>query len=198
MRRGLVAAAFMIACAQWAPAQMAANLGRAEWYRPPQLTVMMGFIKDVQHQRLTVKEWAFEIGAKFDAESMAGRAFLAAASEAYLGGTVPIVEEVWKDVKRAADLPCAGPPGQSYSRLRKVPETTILHMIDTPTLQEGPMNRYRPLYAKLAFNAKIFSFTRANVMPDGRVLGVLPDGDWLAVETVPDPELTIALEESRP
>ena len=137
---------------------------------------------------------ASEIGAKFDAEAVVGSAFPVAASEADLGGTAPILEEVWKDVNRAADLPCAGPPGAIYSRLRKVPGKTSLHLIDTPTAQEGRMNHYRPLYTKLALNAKIFSSTRATVMPDGRSLQLLRDGDWLVFETFPDPELTIVLE----
>jgi hypothetical protein len=56
------------------------------------------------------------------------------------------------------------------------------------------MNRYRPLYTRLGLNAKMFSFTRATVVPDGRALKVLRDADWLIVELFPDPELTIVLE----
>lgn len=56
-----------------AAAQMAADLGRAEWYRPPRLTVMMGFIKDPQHQRFSVKQWSEGIGEKFDAAAIAAR-----------------------------------------------------------------------------------------------------------------------------
>lgn len=55
-------------------AQLAGNLGAAEWYRPPQLSLMVGFIKDPQHQHFTVKQWAAGIGANFDAASLVERA----------------------------------------------------------------------------------------------------------------------------
>lgn len=124
----------------------------------------------------------------------AGRAFLVAASEADLGSRAPILEEVWKEAIGQPIYRVLDHPDRYTVRLRKVSGKTILHVIDTPTAQEGPMNRYRPLYTKLALNAKIFSFTRATVMPDGRALEVLRDGAWLIVELFPDPELTIVLE----
>jgi len=194
MKRGLVAAAFMVAFAHSACAQMADDLGRAEWYRPPRLTVMMGFTNGPQHQRFTVRTWSSEIGARFDAEPVAGRAFLAAASEADLGAKAPLLEELWNAAIGQPSYRVLDHPERCTGRLRKLPGKTILHVIDTPTAQEGPMNRYRPLYTKLALNAKIFSFTRATVRPDRRVLGVLPDGDWLVNKTFPDRELTISLE----
>ena len=49
------------------------DLGPAEYYRPPQLTVMIGFIKDPQHRNFTVPEWARGIGANFDAARLAER-----------------------------------------------------------------------------------------------------------------------------
>ncbi len=54
-------------------AQIADHLGAAEWYRPPQLTVMVGFIKDPQHKHFTVKEWAASIGGNFDAAALVER-----------------------------------------------------------------------------------------------------------------------------
>jgi len=53
--------------------RLPANLGPAEYYRPPQLTLMVGFIKDPQHQSFTVAEWAKDIGGKFDAVQIAER-----------------------------------------------------------------------------------------------------------------------------
>jgi hypothetical protein len=49
------------------------DLGPAEYYRPPQLTLMVGFIKDPQHLNFTVPEWAKGIGENFDAARIAER-----------------------------------------------------------------------------------------------------------------------------
>jgi hypothetical protein len=49
------------------------DLGPAEYYRPPQLTLMLGFIKDPQHKNFTVPEWAKGIGGNFDAVQIAER-----------------------------------------------------------------------------------------------------------------------------
>jgi alpha-L-fucosidase len=49
------------------------DLGPAEFYRPPQLTLMIGFIKDPQHKGFTVPEWAKGIGEHFDAAGIAER-----------------------------------------------------------------------------------------------------------------------------
>ena len=53
--------------------RMPKDLGPAEYYRPPQLTLMVGFIKDPQHQNFTVPEWAKDIGENFDAARIAER-----------------------------------------------------------------------------------------------------------------------------
>ena len=49
------------------------NLGLAEFYRPPQISVMVGFIKDPQHASFTVPEWKKGIGEKFDARTLVAR-----------------------------------------------------------------------------------------------------------------------------
>ncbi len=53
--------------------RLPANLGPAEYYRPPQLTLMIGFIKDPQHKDFTVSDWAKGIGGNFDAVQIAER-----------------------------------------------------------------------------------------------------------------------------
>jgi hypothetical protein len=52
---------------------LARDLGPAEYYRPPQLTLMIGFIKDPEHKNFTVPEWAKGIGRNFDAVQIAER-----------------------------------------------------------------------------------------------------------------------------
>jgi len=49
------------------------DLGPAEYYRPPQLTLMVGFIKDPEHKNFTVPEWAKGIGGNFNAVQIAER-----------------------------------------------------------------------------------------------------------------------------
>ena len=53
--------------------RLPSDLGPAEYYRPPQLTLMLGFIKDPQHRNYTVPEWAKGIGGNFDAVQVAER-----------------------------------------------------------------------------------------------------------------------------
>jgi alpha-L-fucosidase len=57
----------LASCAAALWAQLPPDLGRAEYYRPPKLTVMMGFIKDPQHKAFTVADWAAGIGSRFNA-----------------------------------------------------------------------------------------------------------------------------------
>jgi hypothetical protein len=37
-------------------------------------------------------------------------------------------------------------------------------------------------------------FTKATIVPDGRAVDIVRDGDWATLELFPDPELTIVLE----
>lgn len=71
MKKSLLAAG--LACCLILHAQIGDKLGAAEWYRPPQLSLMIGFIKDPQHKQHTVREWARDIGANFDAASLVER-----------------------------------------------------------------------------------------------------------------------------
>ena len=45
-----------------------------EFYRPPKLSLMVGFIKDPQHKEYSVEQWAKNIGIHFDAQKLASRA----------------------------------------------------------------------------------------------------------------------------
>lgn len=65
------------ALGQWLPK----DLGRVEYYRPPRLTLMIGFIKDPEHKQFTVAEWAKGIGANFDARQIVATAKRAGASQ---------------------------------------------------------------------------------------------------------------------
>lgn len=57
-----------------APAQTKPpTYGRAEYYRAPQLGVMIGFIKDPQHRNYTIDEWRKGLGKNFDARALVGR-----------------------------------------------------------------------------------------------------------------------------
>ncbi len=58
-----------------------ADLGPAEFYRPPQLTLMTGFIKDPQHQGFSLEQWAKGIGSRFDAKLLVDRAKRAGAAQ---------------------------------------------------------------------------------------------------------------------
>ena len=49
------------------------DYGRAEFYRPPQLSVMVGFIKDPQHTGYTIDQWRNGIGKNFDARALVTR-----------------------------------------------------------------------------------------------------------------------------
>jgi len=49
------------------------DYGRAEYYRAPQIGLMVGFIKDPQHGGYTVDDWRKGIGAKFDARAIVAR-----------------------------------------------------------------------------------------------------------------------------
>jgi hypothetical protein len=49
------------------------NFGLAEFYRPPQLSVMVGFIKDPQHTGFTIPQWQAGLGKNFDARALVSR-----------------------------------------------------------------------------------------------------------------------------
>lgn len=45
-----------------------------EFYRPPKISLMVGFIKDPQHKEYSVEQWAKNVGIEFDAQKIASRA----------------------------------------------------------------------------------------------------------------------------
>jgi hypothetical protein len=57
-----------------------ATYGRAEYYRPPQIGYMVGFIKDPQHQNYSIDEWRKGLGRNFDARALVARAKAAGAA----------------------------------------------------------------------------------------------------------------------
>ena len=73
MRNALLFAVILTFSITGAAQRMPKDLGPAEYYRPPQLTLMIGFIKDPQHKNFTVPEWAKGIGKDFDAVQIAER-----------------------------------------------------------------------------------------------------------------------------
>lgn len=205
-----------------AAAKLAADLGPAEWYGPPRLPVLMGFVKDPQHHRfkvLTADEETALTGAALhihpdSAETViwtherrvgafpyltsqaigAGRTFLAAASEESLGTQAPALQELLKAVIGRPKYRVMDHRERHTVRLRHATGETTLHVIDTRDAQECPMNRCRPLDTRLAVDAKTCTLTRAPIMPDGQAVETRREGEWLVMELFPDPELTIVLE----
>ena len=122
-----------------------------------------------------------------------GRAFLVASAEHALGDQPKILSRLWTEAIGAPVYKVLANPERYTVRVRSVKGQTILHIIDSPTAHEGPMNRYRGLYTKIALNANLVPFTTATLMPDNRAIDVVRDGEWNAIEVFPDPELTIVL-----
>jgi hypothetical protein len=73
MKSALFCACFLALSGASAAQPLPKDLGPAEYYRPPQLTLMIGFIKDPQHKNFTVPQWAKGIGKNFDAVQIAER-----------------------------------------------------------------------------------------------------------------------------
>ena len=113
MRIDFVTFVLLSVSAITAGAQQAANLGRAEWYRPPQLSIMVGFIKDPEHSNFTVKQWADGIGGRFDAAQLVERAHRAGVAEI-------IWYDKWIDglVFRKTKPPVMSPSGISWPNWR--------------------------------------------------------------------------------
>jgi hypothetical protein len=123
-----------------------------------------------------------------------GRALLAASAEGDLTDTPAILKRLWSETIGKPVFRVLEHPDRYTVRIRRLGGRTILHIIDTPSAKEGPMDRYRALYTHLALNSELLPFTRATVVPDNRTLQVSRDGEWNTMELFPDPELTIVLE----
>jgi alpha-L-fucosidase len=123
-----------------------------------------------------------------------GAAYLIAASERQLGDTPRILDRIWKEAIGQPIYRVLSNPERYTVRVRIVNGKRIVHIIDSPTAKDGPMGRYRALYTKLSLNARIIPFTKATIVPDGRAVDIVRDGDWATLELFPDPELTIVLE----
>ena len=96
-----------------------------------------------------------------------------------------IGEPLWK---------MSGTTGRYLVRVRRQEGRTIVHVIDRLISKEGPMARYRPLYAQLTLNTGRIPFRKATVVPDQRPLAIQSSGSWKTFEIYPNPEVTIVLE----
>lgn len=139
--------------------------------------------------------WANEgrIGA-FPFLTRNGSASLVAASEGQLRDQPRILERIWKEAIGQPLYRVLTNPERYTVRLRTANGKRILHIIDSPAAKDGPMARYRALYTQVSLNAKLVPFTKATIVPEGRAVQVVRDGDWLTFELFPDPELTIVLD----
>jgi hypothetical protein len=45
-----------------------------DFYRPPQLSLMVGYIKDPEHSKFSLRQFAETVGKNFDARALATRA----------------------------------------------------------------------------------------------------------------------------
>lgn len=125
----------------------------------------------------------------------AGRAYLVGSPEGTLLERAEVLDLVWKAAIGEPATRLLANPERYTVRIRRQERRTIVHLIDSPSLTEGPMQRYRPLYTRLALNSRVLPpFAKATLVPSGRPLQLSSDGIWKVIELFPDPELTIVLE----
>jgi hypothetical protein len=123
-----------------------------------------------------------------------GVAYLAAVPEGSLAKSPEVLERVWREVIGEPLWKVDDTSGRYVARLRQQGRRIVLHVMDTLSVTEGPMQRYRPAYTKLHINAQAVPFRRATVVPDNRSLETTSTNTWISFEVYPDPELTIVLE----
>jgi hypothetical protein len=124
-----------------------------------------------------------------------GRAYLVGTSEGLLLEQTEVLNLLWREAIGEPTTRLLNYPERYWVRIRKQGKRTILHVIDSLSVIEGPMGRYRPLYERIALNTKVLPpFESATVVPSHRPLKVTSEGTWKVLEVFPDPELTIVLE----
>ena len=123
-----------------------------------------------------------------------GAAYLAAVPEGSLSKSPEVLAYLWHVVIGEPLWNVDDTSGRYIARLRRQGERRILHVMDTLSISEGPMQRYRPAYTSVHINTATTPFRKATVVPDNRALEVSAAGQWSSFEVYPDPELTIVLE----
>ena len=123
-----------------------------------------------------------------------GAAYLAAVPEGSLSKSPEVLAYLWHVVIGEPLWNVDDTSGRYIARLRRQGERRILHVMDTLSISEGPMQRYRPAYTRVHINTATTPFRKATVVPDNRALEVSAAGQWSSFEVYPDPELTIVLE----
>jgi hypothetical protein len=123
-----------------------------------------------------------------------GANWLVAASEGELRDQPRILERIWKEAIGQPVYRILTTPDRYTVRLRTANGKRILHVIDSPAAKSGPMARYRAVYTQLSINTRLVPFTKATIVPEGRAVEIVREGDWNTFELFPDPELTIVLE----
>jgi len=123
-----------------------------------------------------------------------GYAYAVAVPEEAILGTPELAAYIWREVIGAPLWRLDGRGERYVVRIRRQRARLIVHFMDTLTTKEGPMNRYRPAYARLSLNTEFVPFSSATVVPDNRPLKVSSQGRWKSFQVYANPELTIVLE----
>ena len=123
-----------------------------------------------------------------------GMAYALTTSESALAENGDLLRYLWKETIGQPLWEVEINPERYIVRIRRQKQRHVLHVIDSLTTKEGPMQRYRPLYTRLKINSERTRFQKATVVPDNRPLEISIEGIWKTIEVFPNPELTIALE----
>jgi hypothetical protein len=129
-----------------------------------------------------------------------GTAYAFTATESALAEKPDLLRYLWVETIGEPLWKVEVNPLRYLVRIRAQKQRHVMHVIDSLTMNEGPMSaayhaqRYRPLYTKITINTERIPFQKATVEPDNRPLQVSTDGIWKTMEIYPDPELTIVLE----
>jgi hypothetical protein len=123
-----------------------------------------------------------------------GAAYAIPAAEGALWEAPALLGSIWKETIGEPSWKMDGAAERYTVRLRKQAGRYLAHVIDNLSATEGPMQRYRPAYARLGINTERVKFEKAVVEPEGRPLKVSTEGGWKTLEVYPDPELTIVLQ----
>ena len=123
-----------------------------------------------------------------------GAAYAIPAAEGALWEAPALLGSIWKETIGEPSWKMDGAAERYTVRLRKQAGRYLAHVIDNLSSTEGPMQRYRPAYARLGINTERVKFEKAVVEPEGRPLKISTEGGWKTLELYPDPELTIVLQ----